>query len=141
MRIIKADHDISAFEKRLWKEFWEENKRTQDYRKMKFLIKEEDADIGYIHLIISGGTMKVEDIIVDKKSRGNKIGHRIMEFIYDLAKAQMCHKIRLETSKEFMPVAFELYRKHGFMIEGNLKDDMHGKDWVVMSRQLVRKIE
>jgi len=136
MKIIKVTKDIGRLEKSLWESFWKNHGKKMGYQKLKYLIKENDREMGYIHMIITGGIMKVEDIIIAEKHRGNNGGNEIMKFIEVLAKRNKCHKIRLETSPDFMPEAFHLYQKYGFKREAKLKEDMHNKDWVIMSKSI-----
>ena len=134
MKFVKAKKDIGALEKRLWDAFWKTHGKKRSYQKLKYIIEEKSKDVGYIHLIISGGLMKVEDIIIEEQHRRKNIGNKIMGFIDRLAKKKKCHKIRLETSPDFMPRAFHLYKKYGFKKEASLRKDMHNRNWIIMSK-------
>lgn len=57
----------------------------------------------------------IEDIVIDKKSRGNGLGKLLVQFITRFAKARGCYKVILNCSDENI----EFYEKNGFTRHGN----------------------
>lgn len=135
MEIIKTKDDLENFAKEIWEKYWLDNYNLKaNYQKLKFKFTENDKLIGYMSIGIEHGLFWIKEIILKDEFRGGKRGHQIMDFTIDLAKKNSCHKMRLETSKEFMPNAYHLYKKYGFEDETMLKNDWCKKDWIIMSK-------
>ncbi len=81
-----------------------------------FLAEEEEI-IGSLTLIInqipSCTKAWIEDVVVDKKMRGQSIGKKLIEFAVEFAKNKGISKIDL-TSRPERVAANELYKKIGF---------------------------
>ena len=62
----------------------------------------------FIH---NGGIVgHIEDVVVDKKFQGQKIGEKIIEYILEYAKNRGCYKTILDCTEEVKP----FYEKMGF---------------------------
>ena len=136
MEIIQTKEDMAEYEKEIWNKFWSKKGLKPNYKEVKYKITENSKHIGYISVIFHAAVLYVKEIILEEEYRGGKRGHNIMEFIINQAKDHKCHKIRLETSPEFMPNAFHLYKKYGFSEETRLKNDWFNKEWIIMSKYL-----
>ena len=134
MQIIETKEDMSKYEKHIWKKFWLKKGLKTVFKEVKYKITEENKQIGYVSVMLDAGVLYVKEIIIEEEYRGSKKGHNIMDFLDNLAKENNCHKIRLETSPEFMPNAYHLYQKYGFREETRLKNDWFNKDWKIMSK-------
>ena len=81
------------------------------------IVAEKDKIIGSLTLIINQiPTAKkawIEDVVVDKNSRGQGIGKKLIEFAIELAREKGISKIDL-TSRPERIAANELYQKLGF---------------------------
>ena len=128
--------EVKKLSKELWSDYYY-NLKINTIRENKYYKIELDGkEIGIIILKLRSGVLYIKDIILKNESRGNKIGHKTMEFCLDLAQKENCHKMRVKTCPEIMPTAYYLYKKHGFTEETILKNDYFNKDWVILSKYL-----
>ena len=133
MKIIK-DNNIKDIENKMWKDYWREKGLERNHKDVNLKIVDNGKIIGVVSSIIEGGVLHVDNIIITERYRGKKIGHKIMEYLDNVAIKNKCHKIRLETSKEFMQNAYHLYKKYSFKEETIIKNDWFNKEWIILSK-------
>jgi putative acetyltransferase len=80
-----------------------------------YLIKLGNNYIGCIGLRkISEGICEMKRLYVKPEHQGHGLGKKLVELIVDEAKKSGYNKMRLDTIKEKMPNAVDIYEKHGF---------------------------
>lgn len=136
MEIVQTKENIDEYEKNIWKNFWKKHNLDGEFKITIYKLVENNQMIGYIRTSYFAGVLHIKEIIIEEKYRGNKRGHQVLEYLDNLAKELKCHKLRLETSSEFMPNAFYLYKKFGYKEETKYINDMFKKDWSVMTKFL-----
>jgi len=82
-----------------------------------FLYIEDQKVIGMITVIIEQKLIHngscvghIEDLVVDKEYRKQKIGNKLLEYVINYAKQNNCYKIILDCNKDLIP----FYNKNGF---------------------------
>jgi len=128
--------DMFEIKQRWWKKFNDMTGYHISKSSHFFKISTGDEKIGYIEIDVVRTVANISELIIYEKYRGKGYGHRAMEFAEKFAKNKKCHKIRIKTCKEIMPIAYNLYLKHGFQVEAKLKNDYFNKDWVILSKYI-----
>lgn len=97
--------------------------------------KEENLIIGVAQFRIIGGVGYLSTLLVKKKFRGTGIvGSSLLKHFESTAKERKCHKLSLKSYKNSRAENF--FAKHGYQEEAVLKNDIHGIDWVMMSKKV-----
>ena len=78
-----------------------------------YYVYKEDNLLGYVIIDLIYDKMEVVDILVYEKYRNKKIGSKLLEFITNLARKEMCYNITLEVKAD-NEIAINLYKKYGF---------------------------
>lgn len=134
MEVIETKENIDVYEKEIWTKFWTKLNLQGNFKESNYKLIENNEMIGYVSTTYFAGVLHIREIIIDDEHRGNKRGHKILEFIDNLAKELNCHKLKLETSEEFMPNAYYLYRKFGYKKETTFVNDLFNRDWSIMTK-------
>lgn len=92
------------------------------------------ALVGIAKFAHEGGVLWLEELLVFESYRGQGVGTKLLQHIFDYAKEHRCHKITLETDERLEAV--ELYKKVGFEVEVVLKNHYAKKDAILMSTYL-----
>ena len=72
-----------------------------------------------------GKSLYLDDLYVKESFRGQKIGSRLLEKVFEFAKTENCKRIRLQVLKWNTP-AIEMYKKSGATIDDEwLNCDFH----------------
>ncbi len=129
------------FLKRLWKEFGAETGYHLKKKNYYYFVFSGKKRIGVIYIMISQGVAYLRDLILKSESRNKKIGHKLMGFFDEFSKKHKCHKMRIKTCPEINKAAYHLYRKSGFGEEAILKNDYFNKDWVILSKFIVKSLK
>lgn len=88
---------------------------------------------GVIQFRIIGGVGYLSTLLVKEEYRGNGlIGQALLSKFEEMAIQKKCHKLGLKSYKNSR--ASNFFKKHGFIEEGVLKQDIHGIDWVMMAK-------
>lgn len=90
--------------------------------------------VGLATAEIEGGVAVIEEFIVLKKYRGNKIGSQLINEVITFAKEKACHKIMLETDPRIRTANF--YKKIGFIKEATIPNSYAKKPSIVLSLYL-----
>ena len=137
VKFVKVNNEeIKNFQRELWTDFWKSKGKETNFENITMLIKVGDKNAGYTSFKKFGKMIHITEIIIKSEFRNNKIGHKVLKFIENFAIENKCHKIRLSTSKEYMPSAYYLYKKHGFNEETILHNDYWNSDWIILSKFL-----
>ena len=126
--------DIKKLSKDLWDEFGKESEHELDVQDLAFVIEENNKNIGIFTIKIVSGVAILEEMVIKSEYRNKKTGYNVMEYFEKLAKEHNCHKLRIKTCPEVMPVAFHLYKKLRYIEEAVLKNDYFNKDWVILKK-------
>ena len=119
---------------------WTKFTKERDYKwdeKIHYLAAFSGKDIlGYAKFIINGGMGELKEIIVRKDLRGERIGSKLMDMYEEFCSEKGCHLLVIRTAPKIMGEGFDLYKKRGYKIEAELKNEKFNFDWVVMFKRL-----
>lgn len=102
---------------------------------MIVLVKDSNNILGVAKCKIIGNTVRVLQLLVKSELRGKSgIGKMLLEKIEKICKINKWHKIRLSTSEKHNTIEF--YKKQGYFIEAELKNDSFGWTWFIFSKQI-----
>jgi len=132
----KNKRGVDLFVKREWKRFDEERGyRWGEEKKYKFVMLENKTPIGFMSFKIRGGAAFLSELIVAKAFRNKGIGSLLIRKFEELAKKKRCHVAYLETSEKHKE-AIKFYKKHGYRIIAELKNNKFHLNWYYMSKEL-----
>lgn len=98
-----------------WSDHWYEI-QVDSFRHC-FLFEEDGDILGFIsYRCIEGGELQIDEIAVDYKAKGKKIGHDLMRWVETHARNMCCHVLTLWSVEE--QVGF--YEKHGYQLRGKI---------------------
>ncbi len=127
---------IKEFSKNEWTEFTKENGYIWD-EKVYYLAAFSGKEVmGYAKFLMNGGVGELTELIVKKDMRGKKIGSELIDMYEQYCCEKGCHMLSLKTVPKVMDKGFQLYKKKGFEIEAELKNEKFNFDWVVMVKRL-----
>lgn len=128
--------DIEEFRKSEWDKFNQEKGYVWDETELWLAAFSGKEILGYAYFSIAGGVGKLIGLIVKKEARGTGVGSKLMDMYEEYCVEKGCHKLTLRTTPEVMESAFLLYKKKGFEIEAELKNDRFNFDDVIMSKRI-----
>ena len=99
----------------------EQMKEEQEHFRILVVEKEDGEFIGFASTFIAwyswiGKSLYLDDLFVVEKYRGNGLGSKLMDKVFDLAKTEKCKKVRWQVSK-WNNNAIEFYKKKGAIID------------------------
>ncbi len=84
---------------------------------------------------IIGGVGYLSTLLVKEEYRGKGlIGKKLLSQFENIASEKKCHKLSLKSYKDSRSSDF--FANNDYCIEGILKNDIHGIDWVIMAKFL-----
>lgn len=82
----------------------------------------------------NGGLCHLKEIVVKEDARGRGYGELLLQATEEKAKKGKCHKIQLVTSR-LNGKALEFYKKCGYKVEAELKNDyFHVTKYILMKK-------
>jgi len=97
--------------------------------------KKNKEILGVAQFRIIGGVGYLSTLLVKEEYRGKGfIGGKLLSQFEDKAKNNNCHKLSLKSYKDSQSSNF--FASKGYLIEGILKNDIHGIDWVMFAKYL-----
>ena len=115
---FNSEHDISI--EALTSSF--QIMRTQNDNYLNYIAVFGDKIVGFITVIIyltffhCKGTLLINELVVDKKYRGMKIGEKLLQHMIDIAKDRGLNEIEVGTTFENKD-AIRFYKKNGLTDE------------------------
>lgn len=95
--------------------------------------RKDDEVVGVAQFRIIGGVGYLGTLLVKEEYRGHgQVGITLLNKFEKIAKDKGCHKLSLKSY--FNSRASKFFEKNGYEIEGILKKDIHGADWVYMAK-------
>ena len=99
----------------------EEMIAQQDYINCYVAVTEDDDVIGYtsyslVYYSWVGKSVYLDDVYVTAAFRGNQVGFRLMQTVFDIAKKEKCNRVRWQVSR-WNTHAMEFYEKLGALID------------------------
>ncbi|MBE5940596.1 MAG: ribosomal-protein-alanine N-acetyltransferase [Lachnospiraceae bacterium] len=115
---------VALIEKDNFSEPWSEESLNDflkhDYSHF-FVAEKDDRIIGYIGAYIAGDGMDITNVAVDKNERNQGIGGKLIDSVFECAKAHNCPVVNLEVRESNLS-AIGLYEKKGFKSLGIRKN-------------------
>lgn len=97
--------------------------------------KKNGEILGVAQFRIIGGVGYLSTLLVKKEYRGQGvIGGNLLSQFEDKAAKDNCHKLSLKSYKNSQSSNF--FADKGYLIEGVLKNDIHGIDWEMFAKFL-----
>lgn len=97
--------------------------------------KDKNLIIGVAQFRIIGGVGYLSTLLVKKEARGTRmVGLSLLKHFESTAIEKGCHKLSLKSYKNSRAENF--FAKHDYQEEAILKNDIHGIDWVMMSKKV-----
>ncbi len=90
---------------------------------------------GVLKLITKGGVAYVDMLLVSNRLKRRGIGRQLIACAEEIAKKNKCHKVTLETGRNWESVKF--YRAMGFKITNILKDHHFRQDYVIFTKAIM----
>lgn len=99
----------------------EQMREEQEHFKILVVENEENEIIGFVSTFIAwyswiGKSLYLDDLYVIEKYRGNGLGSKLMEKVFEMAKEQGCKKVKWQVSK-WNKNAIEFYKSKGAEID------------------------
>lgn len=99
----------------------EQMREEQEHFKILVVENEENEIIGFASTFIAwyswiGKSLYLDDLFVIEKYRGNGLGSKLMEKVFEMAKEQGCKKVKWQVSK-WNKNAIEFYKSKGAEID------------------------
>jgi len=123
VQIHKLNNDFSHFIKtpKKFKISVEQMKKEQEHFKILVVENEENEIIGFASTFIAwyswiGKSLYLDDLYVIEKYRGNGLGSKLMDEVFEMAKEQGCKKVKWQVSK-WNKNAIEFYKSKGAEID------------------------
>lgn len=110
--------------------------RIIDWKPTKLFIQAFDHDelIGDLELLIQGGVMHIEDLIIHHDWQRKGVGRTLMLEAEKIAREQKLHKIYLETGENWP--ARKFYDSLGYIKNGELPNHLIGVTYVIYTKFL-----
>lgn len=91
--------------------------------------------IGIAQFRIIGGVGYLSTLLIKENYRGKgSIGKTLLAEFECLATDKNCHKLSLKSYKDSRSTKF--FISQGYVVEAELKNDIHGIDWVMLAKFL-----
>jgi len=99
----------------------EEMIAQKDYINCYVAVNEDDDVIGYtsyslVYYSWVGKSIYLDDVFVTEAFRGNQVGFRLMQTVFDIAKKEKCNRVRWQVSR-WNTHAMKFYKKLGALID------------------------
>lgn len=130
------EEEIKEFKEKEWKIFNKENNYEYNEKMQSIAAYHNGKHIGFALFRVVGGAGYLKELIVRKDMRKNKIGSKLMDLYEDFCIEKGCHMLHLKTTPSIMNPAFELYKRKGFEVKGEIKDAEFHFDHVFMTKKL-----
>ena len=93
----------------------------KDYINCYVAVTEDNDVIGYtsysmVYYSWVGKSIYLDDVYVTEAFRGNQVGFRLMQTVFDIAKKEKCNRVRWQVSR-WNTHAMEFYKKLGALID------------------------
>lgn len=140
LKIVKRKSEkIKKFEEREWpipnREHFGRDVGYTD-RICRIVAVENNKIVGVLKLIMKGGVAYVDMLLVSNRLKRRGIGRQLIARAEGIAKKNKCHKITLETGRNWESVKF--YRAMGFKITNTLKNHLFRQDYVIFTKSIDR---
>ena len=103
-----------------------------DVRRYTLAAFEDERIVGAAVFKIEAGLGKLSQIVTAADHRRQGIGSALLARFEDICRQKGCHKASLKTY--WNSEAQRFYRKHGYVLEGVLRRDLHGRDMCQMCK-------
>lgn len=98
-------------------------------------VRNDNEIFGVAQFRIIGGVGYLSTLLVNEQHRGKgTVGSSLLSKFEEIAKEKKCHKLGLKSYNNSRAANF--FAKYGYIVEGVLKNDIHGIDWVMMGKLL-----
>jgi GNAT superfamily N-acetyltransferase len=140
LKIVEVEQEtIKDFLDREWKPvnesvFGRYDPRMWDVQRYALAAYEDERIVGAAVFKIEAGLGKVSQIITAADRRGKGLGGALLARFEDICRRERCHKASLKTY--WNSEAQRFFQKHGYVLEGVLRRDLHGLDMCQMCKFL-----
>jgi GNAT superfamily N-acetyltransferase len=140
LEIVEVEREtIDDFLDREWKPvdesvFGRYDPAMWDVQRYTLAAYQDERIVGAALFKIEAGLGKLSQIITAADRRGQGIGETLLARFEEICRGQGCHKASLKTY--WKSEAQRFYHKHGYVVEGVLRRDLHGLDMCHMCKFL-----
>jgi GNAT superfamily N-acetyltransferase len=140
MRIVEVKREtIREFLAREWKPVNESifgwyDPGMWDVRQYALAAYEGDRIVGAALFKTEAGLGKLSEMITAADQRGKGVGASLLARFEEVCRREGCHKVGLKTFWSSEAQLF--YQRHGYVVEGILRRDVHGVDMCQMCKFL-----
>ncbi|MFC2143015.1 GNAT family N-acetyltransferase [Candidatus Aenigmatarchaeota archaeon] len=136
MEIKKVEFKNVKFFEQDWKHADSEHDLPwENEEKEVYFLYDNENPVAYMILKFQGGVCDLNEFLVKKEHRKKGIGKILIKESEKLAVNRGCHKLRIKTSEKHI-IALEFYKKLGYEIEAELKNDKFKINWYILSKRL-----
>jgi len=140
VKVVEVEQGtIKDFFNREWKPvnesvFGRHDPAMWDVQRYALAAYEDDRIVGAAVFKIEAGLGKLSQIVTGSEHRGQGVGAALLANFEEICRREGCHKVGLKTY--WNSEAQQFYQKHGYVVEGVLRRDLHGVDMCQMCKFL-----
>jgi GNAT superfamily N-acetyltransferase len=140
LKIVEVEQEtVKDFLDREWKPineriFGRSDPTMWDVQRYTLAAYREERIVGAAVFKIEAGLGKLSQIMTAADHRGQGLGSALLARFEDICRREGCHKASLKTY--WNSEAQRFYQKHGYVLEGVLRRDLHGLDMCQMCKFL-----